>query len=154
MRLSTYPERSRPFTQRAGGFTRDRAGTSAVEFAMLAPLFLLLLTGMAAYGIYLGACHSIEQIAADAARSALAGIDTGERKALVTSYIGKNAAGYAFIDPARLTVDAKDSSSDPNQFVVSLHYDARVLPIWALLNDLPVPGIIIERQSTIRVGGI
>jgi len=48
-------------------FRADAAGTSAVEFAMLAPIFVLLLPGMVAYGIYFGASHSVQQIAADAA---------------------------------------------------------------------------------------
>ncbi|TIT07981.1 MAG: pilus assembly protein, partial [Mesorhizobium sp.] len=33
-------------------------------------------------------------------------------------------------------------------------YDARELPIWNLLDSLPMPSMTIKRQSTIRVGGI
>ncbi|TIM19494.1 MAG: pilus assembly protein, partial [Mesorhizobium sp.] len=49
---------------------REQSGTSAIEFALLAPIFILLLLGMVAYGIYFGASHSVQQIAADAARTA------------------------------------------------------------------------------------
>ncbi|RVD33089.1 pilus assembly protein, partial [Mesorhizobium sp. M4A.F.Ca.ET.020.02.1.1] len=56
-------------------FRADAVGTTAVEFAMLAPLFILLLLGMVAYGIYFGASHSVQQIAADAARTAIAGLN-------------------------------------------------------------------------------
>ena len=45
---------------------------------MLAPIFVLLLPGMVAYGIYFGASHSVKQIAADAARTAIAGLNQTE----------------------------------------------------------------------------
>ncbi|AZO70834.1 MULTISPECIES: TadE/TadG family type IV pilus assembly protein [unclassified Mesorhizobium] len=135
-------------------FRADAAGTSAVEFAMLAPIFILLLLGMVAYGIYFGASHSVQQIAADAARTAIAGLNQTERQALVTDFITHDVAGYPFVDPNKLTVDAKDSAVDGSQFVVSVSYDARNLPIWNLFRTLPLPGTTIQRQSTIRVGGI
>ncbi|TGP22884.1 pilus assembly protein [Mesorhizobium sp. M1D.F.Ca.ET.184.01.1.1] len=135
-------------------FRADAAGTSAVEFAMLAPIFILLLLGMVAYGIYFGASHSVQQIAADAARTAIAGLNQTERQALVTDFITHDVAGYPFVDPKKLTVDAKDSAVDGSQFVVSVSYDARNLPIWNLFRTLPLPGTTIQRQSTIRVGGI
>ncbi|MDX8481218.1 pilus assembly protein [Mesorhizobium sp. VK24D] len=135
-------------------FQADAAGTSAVEFAMLAPVFILLLLGMVAYGIYFGASHSVQQIAADAARTAIAGLNQTERQALVTDFIAHDVAGYAFVDPNKLTVNAQDSAVDGSQFVVSVSYDARNLPIWNLFPKLPLPGTTIQRQTTIRVGGI
>jgi len=132
----------------------DRHGTSAVEFAILSPLFVLMLTGMTAYGIYLGASHAVQQLTADAARTAVGGLDAAERAALATGYISRNASGYAFIDPAQISVSAAPSPADPAQFVVSVRYDARHLPIWSLLPDLPMPTVVIERRSTIRAGGI
>ncbi|TIM43225.1 TadE/TadG family type IV pilus assembly protein [Mesorhizobium sp.] len=133
---------------------REPSGTSAIEFALLAPIFILLLLGMVAYGIYFGASHSVQQIAADAARTAIAGLNEDERQALVTSFVATNAAGYPFVDSDKLTYQAKDSTADGNQFVVSIQYDARNLPVWNLFPALPMPGTTISRQSTIRVGGI
>lgn len=135
-------------------FRVNASGTSAIEFAMLAPLFILLLLGMVAYGIYFGASHSVQQIAADAARTAIAGLNATERKTLVTNFINNDVNGYPFVDATKLTVDAKDSVADGSQFVVSVSYDARNLPIWNLFPNLPMPGMTIHRQSTIRVGGI
>ncbi|WP_109612195.1 TadE/TadG family type IV pilus assembly protein [Pseudaminobacter salicylatoxidans] len=133
---------------------RDRSGTSAIEFALLAPIFILFLLGMIAYGIYFGASHSVQQIAADAARTAIAGLNETERRTLAADFIRVNAAGYAFVDPQKLSIDTHDSSADGSQFVVALSYDASALPIWNLLQDLPLPGKTILRQSVIRVGGI
>lgn len=133
---------------------REREGTSAVEFALLAPLFILLLMGMTAYGIYFGASHSVQQIAADAARTAVAGLDATERQALATGFVERNAEGYPFIVREKLTVEALDNAQDGNQFVVALRYDARDLPIWNLFDGLPMPHMTIVRRSTIRIGGL
>ena len=132
----------------------EESGTSAVEFAIVAPLMLFLLFGMIGYGIYFGASHSIQQIAADAARTALAGLTPAERSSLATDYIRRNASGYAFIDPSELTLSVGDSSADPEQFNVQVTYDARNLPIWNLFRALPLPGETISRRSTIRIGGL
>lgn len=135
-------------------FWANRSGTSAIEFAMLAPVFVLFLFGMIAYGIYFGASHSVQQIAADAARTAISGQTAGERQTIVASFIANNAGQYPFINLAQLTFSAADSSSDSNQFDVSVSYDARNLPIWNLLPNLPLPGTTIAFRSTIRIGGI
>lgn len=135
-------------------FLRSRSATSAVEFALVSPLLILLMIGMAGYGIYFGASHSVQQIAADAARSAVAGLTETERKAIAVRYIATNAGGYPFIDPLRLTAETHDSTADGNQFVITVTYDASELPIWHLMKSLSMPGTTIRRQSTIRVGGL
>jgi Flp pilus assembly protein TadG len=62
---------------------RSDDGSSAVEFAILAPVFLLLVFGMIAYAIYFGTAHYIQQITADAARASIAGLDNDERERIV-----------------------------------------------------------------------
>ena len=133
---------------------RCRSGTSAIEFAIVAPILILLLFGMVAYGIYLGASHSVQQIAADAARTAVAGLDENERISLADSYIEHNADDYPFVDRSKLALDIKDNPADTNEFTVAISYDARDLPIWDLLPGLPLPGMTIRHSSTIRIGGI
>jgi Flp pilus assembly protein TadG len=133
---------------------RSRAGTSAVEFAIVAPLLLLLFFGMVAYGVYLGASHSVQQIAADAARTAVAGLDEEERIGLADSYIDNNAASYPLIERSKLALDIRDNPADADEFTVAIRYDARDLPIWNLLPDLPLPGMTIRHSSTIRIGGM
>jgi Flp pilus assembly protein TadG len=133
---------------------RDRNGSSAVEFAIVSPLFILFFLGMVAYGIYFGASHSIQQIAADAARTAIAGLSESERRALASDFISRNAGGYPFVNPPDLMVETYGDAGDANQFVVAIRYDARTLPIWNLLEGLPLPDMTITRQSTIRIGGI
>lgn len=133
---------------------RDSSGTSAVEFAILMPVFLLLLTGMLAYGIYFGAAHSLQQLAADAARTAIAGLDEDERNELVGDFLAANADSYALIDADRLTATIGDKPGDPDHYRVVLTYDASDLPIWNLYPPLPLPSQQIAYSSTIRRGGI
>ncbi len=135
-------------------YAASPTGTSAVEFALLAPVFIMLFLGMAAYGIYFGASHSVQQLAADAARTAIAGLNASERSTLANNFISRNASGYPFVDPKKVTVSARDSAADGSQFVVAVQYEASTLPIWKLFKGLPLPGMTISRQSTIRVGGI
>jgi len=135
-------------------FKNDRSATAAVEFAILSPIFILLLMGMVSYGIYFGASHSLQQIAADAARTAIAGLDSSERQELANRFISLNASAYPFIDSTHIVVDTHDSIADGSQFVVELEYDATNLPIWGIFKGLPLPEKTIIKQSTIRVGGI
>lgn len=135
-------------------FATDRRGTAAIEFALLAPLYILLLMGVVAYGIYFGAAHSVQQLAADAARVAVAGLDATERSRIATGYIRGNADGYAFVSFTRLAVSAVDDPAQPGLFVVRLQYDARDLPIWSMMAGLPLPDMTIARRSAIRAGGV
>ena len=129
-------------------------GTAAVEFAIVAPLFIFIVMGMIAYGIYFGAAHSVQQIAADAARTAIAGLDETERQTLAQHFIDTNAGGYTFIEADKIGVEVSDNPDDAQQFVVSVQYEADNLPIWRFLTHLPLPGKTISRSSTIRIGGI
>jgi Flp pilus assembly protein TadG len=132
---------------------RDRTGTAALEFALVAPLFFLTIFTMIGYGIYLSASHAIQQISADAARTAVAGLSENERKTLASGFIETAALDYAFINRSKLTVRVEDDISNLNQFTVTISYDASELPIWKLFS-FALPEEKIERYSTIRLGGI
>lgn len=130
------------------------SGSTAVEFALLCPLYLFLILGMTAYGIYFGAAHSVQQLSADAARIAVAGVNRPERQQLATDFIKLHGGGYMFIIPDRLTIEVGDNPVDTSQFNVTLRYDASSLPIWGLFDRLSMPDQTITRRSTIRIGGI
>ncbi len=140
--------------RRFAGWVRDCRGTSAVEFAILTPVFLLLLTGMLAYGIYFGAAHALQQLAADAARIAIAGLDEAERDRLVNDFLDANADGYGLLERRLLVASIGDKPGDPDYYLVTLRYDASELPIWNLYLPLPLPSQQIAFSSIIRRGGI
>lgn len=133
--------------------SKDRAGTSAVEFAIVAPLFFLTLFTLIAYGIYLSVTHSVQQIAADAARTAVAGLNPAERVRLVNRYLDASRFDYTFINRAKMQVVVTDDPGNPDQFTVTITYDARELPIWSLFT-FALPNEKISRYATVRVGGM
>lgn len=129
-------------------------GAAALEFAILAPVFLLMATGMLAYGIYFGAAHSVQQLAADAARTSVAGLTTDERASLVASFVADNADGYPLLDGGALSYAVGPEPGDADDYRVTLSYDASDLPIWDLYPPLPLPSRTITFSSVIRIGGL
>ncbi len=137
-----------------GSHSNSDDGAAAIEFAFVAPVMILLVMGMIAYGIFFGAAHSVQQIAADAARVSIAGIDEAERKQLVGNFISHNSSGYVFINPKMLAFTVGGAPHDASQLLVSVSYDATSLPIWGLLSSSLLPEKRITRQVSIRVGGV
>lgn len=133
--------------------SKDRTGTSALEFAIIAPLFFLVLFTLIAYGIYLSVTHSVQQIAADAARTAIAGLNPTERVTLVNRYLDASRFDYSFINRRKMSVIVSDDPNNPDQFTVTISYDSSDLPIWKLFT-FALPQEKIERYATVRVGGI
>ncbi|QRI65236.1 pilus assembly protein [Shinella sp. PSBB067] len=133
--------------------SKDRAGTSALEFAIVAPLFFLTLFTLIAYGIYLSVTHSVQQIAADAARTAVAGLNPAERITLVNRYLDASRLDYSFINRAKMQVVVTDDPGNPDQFTVTITYDSSDLPIWKLFT-FALPHENIQRYATVRVGGM
>ncbi len=133
--------------------SKDRAGTSALEFAIIAPLFFLTLFTLIAYGIYLSVTHSVQQIAADAARTAVAGLNPAERVTLVNRYLDASRLDYSFINRAKMHVEVSDDPGNSDQFTVTITYDSSDLPIWKLFT-FALPQEKIERYATVRVGGL
>jgi Flp pilus assembly protein TadG len=131
----------------------DRAGASAIEFAILAPVFLLVLLTMVGFGIYLSAATSIQAITADAARTAVAGLNETERTKLAEDYIKQSTLDYYLLSADRFSITVSDDPHNTQQFTVAIDYDASNLPIWSLYS-FALPEKRIKRFSTIRIGGV
>lgn len=129
-------------------------GSSAVEFAIIAPIFLLLFFGMIAYAIYFSAMHAVQQLSADAARVSISGISKKERDELVQGFLDANASSYMMLNADLLVYHIGDAPNDPTQYQVSISYDASELPIWNLYPPIPLPSQTITFSSTIRKGGL
>jgi Flp pilus assembly protein TadG len=131
----------------------DRSGASAIEFAIVAPLFTMILVAIMAYGMYFSAALSVHQLAADAARASVAGMSSTERTAIAQSHAIQHASNYSLLSAARLSVDARPAAGDPSEFVVAVSFDASGLPIWMFSNLLPLPPSTIVRSASIKRGG-
>jgi Flp pilus assembly protein TadG len=145
--------RERHRASAAAAMVRDRRGASAIEFAIVLPVFLLIVLGILTYGIYLGSVHSVEQLAADAARASVAGLSDGERVQIAKQHVTTNADGYPLLNASKIAVEAGPSPLDSSQFRVLVRFDASDLPIWVMSGIVPMPDRIIERTSVIKRGG-
>lgn len=146
--ISTPPTR-----HLAASLLKCRKGANAVEFAIICPLFFMLMAGILVYGLYFGTAHAVQQLAADAARASIAGLSDAERVRIAEAHVQTSIDGYPFISPDRLTVTAHRSPNDNDLFVVNLVYDASELPVFGLDSLIPVPSSTIQRSSAIRRGG-
>lgn len=131
----------------------NTCGSAAVEFALILPVYLVLSLGTLAYGLYFGAAHSVQQLAADAARASVAGLNAAERQSLSKDYVAKNVSNYPLLRGSSVTVIAAASPTDAASYMVTVSYDARNLPLGNLPTFLPLPSTQIDRSAVILQGG-
>jgi len=129
-----------------------RRASSAVEFAMVLPVFLTIVFGIVVFGSYLAVIHGVQQLAAEAARSSIAGMSETDRAARASSYVTANAGTYPLINASHLSVSAATSGSNANVFVVTVNYDASGMFIYTL-PFVPRPPTQIARSAAIPYGG-
>jgi Flp pilus assembly protein TadG len=139
--------------QHLANLTRSKRGASAVEFAIIAPLFLTVVFGIIIYGSYLTVVHGLDQLAAEAARASVAGLSDSERSSLAQGYVTSTAATYPLIAPAHLTINAAAAPANANVFVVTLNYDASRMFIYSLPGFVPVPSPNMVSSAAIQRGG-
>lgn len=130
--------------------TSDRSGATAVEFALLAPVLVVLTFGSIQWGLYFGVSHSVQQLCNDAARIAVGGLNAKERASLVKAHVEKRGADYNFLRKERIKSSVND---DGEVIVVRTDYDASNLPIFALKGLMPVPPATITQKSVVALGG-
>lgn len=133
-------------------FLQHRGGVAAIEFAIVAPFLLALMFGILGYGMYFGAVHGVQQLAAEAARAAIAGLSNAERKALAEAAVMRSAASYPFLSHEGLVVASIDTDPATGTFTISLTYDASALPIFTLPHAI-LPPPTIARSASIQRGG-
>jgi Flp pilus assembly protein TadG len=131
----------------------DRSGVAAIEFAIVGPLFFLVLLGILIFAIYFGTVHSVQQIAAEAARATVQGLTEAERTQLAKSQVASIVASYPLIDPTYLSVSAATSPNDANLFNISISYDASRSIVFAFEGLIPMPPKTIARSAVVRRGG-
>ncbi len=134
-------------------FGGAQGGSIAVEFALIFPVALIFLMGLLAYGIYFGAAHSVQQLAADAARASVGGLDDAERASIAHAHVAASGGAYPLLQPDRISVSAASLVADPSQFEVRIAFDSSDLPIWVLSGLVPLPRKTIERAAVVKRGG-
>ncbi|MDH7799880.1 Flp pilus assembly protein TadG [Beijerinckia sp. GAS462] len=133
-------------------FINDTRAVSAMEFALVAPLLLFLLLGIACFGYILGVHHELQQIASEAARASVAGTTATQRDSLARSYITTNASDYLLINSAKMAVTTTSATTPIAMFQVAVSYDLTGSLPYLLGNLLPLPSPQIQRTATIQQG--
>jgi Flp pilus assembly protein TadG len=143
---------------RDGWFARaarvtERSGAAAVEFALVAPMLVALLLGIVAFGSFLGFAHGLQTIASEAARAAVAGLDTAERVALATDAARRGLAANPLLTGSAITIAAGPDMSDPDLFTVTLRGDLNATMLHLVPRQIPMPRSL-ARTASIRRGGL
>jgi Flp pilus assembly protein TadG len=110
----------------------------------------MMAAGITGYGGYFWISHSVQQLANDSARAAIAGLDSAERASLAQQAVSSEQINYAGLDPSRIRVTEVDNATT---LLVQVSYDASNSPFWALQGLAPMPSTTVVRQASIRLGG-
>lgn len=129
-------------------------GNAAVEFALVTPLLLMLFAGILSFGIYLGAAHTLRQIAAEAARASVAGISDTERASLAQGVVTRSLASGSMFKAGSVGVAVGTSPSDASVYTVTLTYDSSVLGLKSLGKLVPLPPDLLTSTVSVRRGGL
>jgi Flp pilus assembly protein TadG len=130
-------------------FYADRSGASAVEFALISPLLLLMLAGIVDYGSYFSTAHGVQQMVNDAARASIAGSTAAERLKLAQGVMDSENDKYAFLSKGAADL----SITEGTQVVtVTLNYkpDSDTFELFPLPPGMPDT---ITRSASIVRGG-
>lgn len=125
-----------------------RHGSAAVEFAFVAPVFLMMACGILVYGSWFSLAHSVQALATEAAKASIGGVDVAERRSLAIAYLDANKAS-AGLDGAHM-VQRVDVSETETRVVIQ--FDTIDHPIRALSQLVPSPPAVIERTATVVSG--
>ena len=152
MKRPVKPAR-RPADGRSSAGLRPDSGLAAIEFILVAPLFLMLIFATAVFGVYFGTWLAVSNAAAESARAAIAGLSESEREGLAKTTAQTIFNGYAptFTWAKVKTFQAAAVTGSPNLFQVSITYDISGLKILPF-SDL-VTGDSLTATSVVPNGG-
>jgi Flp pilus assembly protein TadG len=136
--------------KRSGIMWRDARGVAAIEFALIAPVFMAILFGIIAFGVIFGTFNGVQQLAAEAARASVGGLSPNERAQLASTYVSQNVAAYVFLDPSKVQVT---TSAQTNIFQVTVAYDMSNSFIFGLHGLVLLSSPVIKRTAAIQNGG-
>jgi len=131
-----------------------RSGSSAVEFALVAPVVLMLFAGITAFGICLGAAHNLRQIAAEAARASIAGVTDTERATLAQTMVTRSLSSGAMFRPNSIKVLVGTDPNDATMYIVTVTLDANTLGINVFSKLIPMLPTVLSSSISVRKGGL
>jgi Flp pilus assembly protein TadG len=132
---------------------RDQRGIAALEFAFVAPLMLLIMLGILAFGFYLEFIHEIQELASSAARSSVAGLNEAERDSLANAFVMNFVANSIILNQADISVQTATTGSPPVDYTVTITYNMQDTVVPTLARFVGLTVTTITRTSMIEFGG-
>lgn len=129
---------------------RRRAGSAAVEFAIVGPLMILMVMSMLVYGGWLWLAMSVQTLATESARAAIGGLDAAEQRRLVAAFIDAEASPAAGVAREHLTLAV---DTEPGVIRVRVALDVSDHPLMMISVVTPPPPSTIRRSAVVRTGG-
>ena len=125
----------------------DLRGVAMLEMAIVLPVLLIILMGIVTYGDWFLIAHNVQQVANDAARASLAGVNATDRANIVNSSVATSVRRGGTLNANHASVAIDD---DGATLVVHLSYDASSNPLFTA-SMLPPPEKVIRRDAAIRL---
>ena len=129
---------------------RDVRGAAVVEFALVLPLLLTILFAIMVYGTYFWRAHGLQQVANDAARTAIGGVTKAERKTLVDTTIASELPALGGLSTTSVTTNVADTGAI---LTVTLAYNAQS-DLAMAAGFIPLPAPTIQRVAVVRLAGL
>jgi len=111
---------------------------------------LIVLFGILSYGGYFWLATTMQQLANDSARAAIAGLSTTERQNLAQAQITEEFQNYSYLSTSLLSMNV---TTQTDLMTVNVAYDASKTPFWAFSGLIPMPSSTITRSATIKLAG-
>lgn len=122
-----------------------KRGGAAVEFAILAPVLLALVAGGVFYSRWFTVAAQTQNLAADGARAAVAGLDDAERTAIVSNLMTGAVVSVPLEKGSTRTWRAW---RDGDLYAVSV---TTTLPDYDLARVIPMPDPKITRDAIVVI---
>jgi Flp pilus assembly protein TadG len=127
---------------------------AAVEFALVAPVLLMMIFAVIVYSVYFSAFLGVRQAAAEGARAAMAGMSNGERSSLAIARATTVLSGYGAltgvpVTSIKITTAAQQATG---LLKVTVSYDISTSPIMRYGTLLPLPAKTIISEITVANG--
>lgn len=132
-------------------------GLAALEFALLAPVLLMLVFGIIVYSIYFTVVIGVRHAASEGARAAVAGLELSERQNLAKTRAVQVLNNYGSL--LTCTVSCVTAVADgAGVFKVTVTYDMSNSPIMQYGSIVPLPRTtngkhLVEASVSVINGG-
>ena len=131
----------------------ERAGTAALEFAIVTPALLMMFVGMIAFGILFMNLHEVQELASSAARASVPGLSATERNSLAQGFVTQALASSIMLNPADVTVTTATSGTPATMYSVTVNYNLKDTVIPKLAQIISQKFNNVSRTSTVVFGG-